>query len=156
MPRFQLLVNGRRRTVEAAPGTTLLSVLRDWLDLTGTKYGCGEGVCGACTVLLGGKAVRACVTTIEDVGNLPVVTIEGLARNGKLHRVQQAFLDAGAFQCGYCTPGMILEGVALLAREPSPDDARIKREFEGHICRCGTYPRIIEAVRLASKGGRRG
>jgi aerobic-type carbon monoxide dehydrogenase small subunit (CoxS/CutS family) len=156
MARFRLLVNGRRRVVEAAPETSLLSVLRDQLDLTGTKYGCGEGQCGTCTVLAGGQAIRACTMTIAEVKNRPVVTIEGLERNGKLHPVQQAFLDAAAFQCGYCTPGMILEAVALLARESSPSEATIKREFEGHICRCGAYPRIVEAVRLASKGGRRG
>jgi aerobic-type carbon monoxide dehydrogenase small subunit (CoxS/CutS family) len=156
MARFRLLVNGRRRVVDAPPEATLLSVLREKLDLTGAKYGCGEGQCGTCTVLLGGKAVRACVTTIAEVGDRPVVTVEGLERNGKLHPVQQAFLDAAAFQCGYCTPGMILEAVALLDREASPGDAAIKRELEGHICRCGTYPRIVEAVRLVAKGGRRG
>ena len=156
MARFRLMVNGRRRVVEAPPEASLLSVLREQLGLTGAKYGCGEGQCGTCTVLVGGKAVRACVTTIAEVGTQPVVTIEGLLRNGKLHPVQQAFLDAAAFQCGYCTPGMILEAVALLDRETSPGEAAIKREMEGHICRCGTYPRIIAAVRMAGKGGRRG
>jgi aerobic-type carbon monoxide dehydrogenase small subunit (CoxS/CutS family) len=156
MARFELLVNGRRRVVNAAPGTTLVSVLRDTLGLTGAKLGCGEGQCGTCTVLLGGQAVRACITAIEEVKNQPVVTIEGLERRGKLHPVQQAFLDAAAFQCGYCTPGMILEAVALLGREPQPGDGVIKQGLEGHICRCGTYPRIVEAVRLAAKGGRRG
>jgi len=142
--------------VEAAPETTLLAVLRDQLDLTGAKYGCGEGVCGACTVLLDGKAVRACTITVQDVGRKPVVTIEGLERNGKLHPVQQAFLTVQAFQCGYCTPGMILEAAALLARDEALGEAAIKQELEGHICRCGTYPRIVEAVRLAAKEGRRG
>ena len=156
MARFRLLVNGRRRVVEAAPDTTLLSVLRDQLDLTGTKCGCGEGQCGACTVLVGAQAIRACTMTIAEVKDRPVVTIEGLERNGELHPVQQAFLDAAAFQCGYCTPGMILETVALLAREATPGDGTIKREFEGHIGRCATYPRIVEAVRLASKGGHGG
>jgi aerobic-type carbon monoxide dehydrogenase small subunit (CoxS/CutS family) len=156
MARFELLVNGRRRTVNAAPGTMLVSVLRDSLDLTGAKLGCGEGQCGACTVLLGGKAVRACITAIEEVKKQPVVTIEGLERQGKLHPVQQAFLDAAAFQCGYCTPGMILEAVALLGRDAQPGDDVIKRELEGHICRCGAYPRIVEAVRQAAKGGRGG
>ncbi len=156
MARFKLIVNGRRRVVDAAPGTTLVSVLRDTLGLTGAKLGCGEGQCGTCTVLLGGQAVRACITAIEEVKNQPVVTIEGLERRGKLHPVQQAFLDAAAFQCGYCTPGMILEAVALLGREPQPGDGVIKRGLEGHICRCGTYPRIVQAVRLAAKGGRRG
>ncbi len=156
MPRYRLRVNGRTRSVEAAPETTLLAVLRDQLDLTGAKYGCGEGVCGACTVLLDGKAVRACTITVQEVGRKPVVTIEGLESNGKLHPVQQAFLTVQAFQCGYCTPGMILEAVALLAHDAAPDEATIKQEFEGHICRCGAYPRIIEAVRLAARGGRRG
>jgi aerobic-type carbon monoxide dehydrogenase small subunit (CoxS/CutS family) len=156
MARFELLVNGRRRVVNAAPGTMLVSVLRDSLNLTGAKLGCGEGQCGVCTVLLGGKAVRACVTAIEEVKKQPVVTIEGLQRQGKLHPVQQAFLDAAAFQCGYCTPGMILEAVALLARDPRPGEGVIQRELEGHICRCGAYPRIVEAVRQSAKGGRRG
>jgi aerobic-type carbon monoxide dehydrogenase small subunit (CoxS/CutS family) len=156
MARFELLVNGRRRVVNAAPGTMLVSVLRDTLGLTGAKAGCGEGQCGTCTVLLGGQAVRACTTAIEEVKNQPVTTIEGLARHGKLHPVQQAFLDAAAFQCGYCTPGMILEAVALLARDPQPGEGAIKRELEGHICRCGAYPRIVEAVRQAAKGGRGG
>lgn len=156
MARFELLVNGRRRVVNAAPGASLLSVLRDAFNLTGAKLGCGEGQCGACTVLLGGQAVRACMAAVEEVKNQPVVTIEGLERKGKLHPVQQAFLDAAAFQCGYCTPGMILETVALLGRDAQPGEGVIKRELEGHICRCGTYPRIVEAVRLAAKGGRRG
>jgi aerobic-type carbon monoxide dehydrogenase small subunit (CoxS/CutS family) len=156
MSRYRLNVNGRPREVEADPGTPLLDILRDRLDLTGTKYGCGEGVCGTCTVLLGGEAVRSCVTPVSEVKDRPVVTIEGLERKGKLHPVQEAFLETSAFQCGYCTPGMILETVALLKRKPSPTEAEIRAELEGHVCRCGTYPRIVEAVRLAARGGRLG
>ena len=156
MNRFRLIVNGRVREVEAEADAPLLRVLRDQLDLTGTKYGCGEGVCGACTVLLDGRAVHACLTTVGEVKNRPILTIEGLEQNGRLHPVQEAFLEASAFQCGFCTPGMILEAVALLRANPKPAEQDIRRGMEGHICRCGTYPRIIEAVRLASKGGRRG
>jgi aerobic-type carbon monoxide dehydrogenase small subunit (CoxS/CutS family) len=156
MSRYRLNVNGRPREVEADPDTPLLDVLRDGLDLTGTKYGCGEGVCGTCTVLVGGEAVRSCVTPVSAVKDKPVLTIEGLAQRGRLDPVQEAFLETSAFQCGYCTPGMILETVALLKRKPSPTEAEIREGLEGHICRCGTYPRIVEAVRLAARGGRRG
>lgn len=156
MSRVRLKVNGKLREVEAELTATLLDVLRGPLDLTGAKYGCGEGVCGACTVLLGGKAVRACVTLLSEVKNQPVVTIEGLASGAKLHPVQEAFLERSAFQCGYCTPGMIMDAVALLRQKQSPSGGEISRALEGHICRCGTYPRIIEAVRLASQGARRG
>jgi aerobic-type carbon monoxide dehydrogenase small subunit (CoxS/CutS family) len=155
MARYQLSVNGRLHDVEAEPATSLLHVLRNQLELTGTKYGCGEGVCGTCTVLAGGAAVRSCVTAVSEVEG-PIVTIEGLARNGSLHPVQQAFLETGAFQCGYCTPGMILEAVALLRRNAAPTEAQIVQEMEAHICRCGAYPRIVQAVRLAAKGRRRG
>lgn len=156
MSRYQLHVNGRIHEIDAEPSTPLLQVLRDQLDLTGAKAGCGEGVCGACTVLVGGRAVRSCITPISEVKGRPVLTIEGLEKDGKLHPVQAAFLDTSAFQCGFCTPGMILEAVALLGRFPKPSEQKIREEMEGHICRCGTYPRIVEAVRLAAKGGRRG
>jgi aerobic-type carbon monoxide dehydrogenase small subunit (CoxS/CutS family) len=156
MSRYRLNVNGKLREVEADSETSLLDVLRDRLDLTGTKYGCGEGICGTCTVLVGGEAVRSCVTPISAVKDKPVLTIEGLAQRGSLDPVQEAFLETSAFQCGYCTPGMILETVALLKRKPSPTEAEVREELEGHICRCGTYPRIVEAVRLAARGGRRG
>ncbi|MBI4907429.1 MAG: (2Fe-2S)-binding protein [Acidobacteria bacterium] len=153
---MKLNVNGKLREVDAGEHTTLLSVLRHQLDLTGAKPGCGEGACGSCTVLVAGKPVRSCITLASTIGNKPVITIEGLARNGRLHKVQQAFLDGGAFQCGYCTPGMILEAVALLEERPSPTDGDVRRGMDGHICRCGTYPRIVDAVLVAAKGGRRG
>jgi len=154
MGRYRLNVNGRIREVEAEPSASLLSVLRDRLDLTGAKNGCGEGECGACTVLVGGRAVRSCITPVSAVGTKPVVTIEGLERGGALHPVQQAFLDGLAFQCGYCTPGMIMEAVALLGRKAAPSESEIRSEMEGHICRCGAYGRIVEAVRRAAQGGR--
>jgi aerobic-type carbon monoxide dehydrogenase small subunit (CoxS/CutS family) len=156
MPRLRLNVNGADREVEAADSTSLLSVLRDQLHLTGAKLGCGEGECGTCTVLIAGKPARACITTAASVGNKPILTIEGLARDNRLHPVQQAFLDANAFQCGFCTPGMILEAVALLNRIPSPTAADVRREMDGHICRCGSYPRIIDAIQSAARSTRRG
>ncbi len=155
MGRYRLNVNGRVREVDAESSTSLLTVLRDGLDLTGAKNGCGEGQCGACTVLVGGRAVRACITAVSEVGTQPVITIEGLARGGELHPVQQAFLETAAFQCGYCTPGMIMEAAGLLNRKAAPPESEIRREMEGHICRCGAYGRIVEAVQRAAKGGRR-
>ncbi len=145
-----LNVNGVRRAIEADPERSLLSVLRDDLELTGCKYGCGEGRCGACTVLLDGKPTRSCVTAVSDCEGRQVITIEGLEQGGSLHPLQQAFLDAGAMQCGYCTCGMIMSGVGLLARNADPSPAEIVRSLEGNICRCGTYPRIITAVRQAA------
>ena len=154
----ELNVNGSRLKVSADSDRSLLSVLRDDLDLTGSKYGCGEGRCGACTVLLDGRAVRSCVTPVGNCEGKKVTTIEGLARDGKLHPLQQAFLDAGAMQCGYCTPGMIMAGVALLGKNPAPTAQDVVRSMEGNICRCGTYTRIVRAVRKAAeamKGGGR-
>lgn len=145
-----LLVNGREYNPEAAPEATLLNVLRDDLGLTGTKYGCGEGQCGACTVLMDGSAVRSCRTQVSAAVGKKITTIEGLARGDKLHPVQQAFLQAEAFQCGYCTPGMIMSAVALLDHTPNPTEKQIVRYMEGNVCRCGTYERIIQAVRFAS------
>ena len=156
MSRYRLNVNGRIREVVAESSTPLLTVLRDQLDLTGAKSGCGEGECGACTVLVGGHAVRSCITPMSAVGAKPVVTIEGLEREGALHPLQQAFLEASAFQCGYCTPGMIMEAAGLLARKATPSESEIRSEMEGHICRCGAYERIVEAVRRAAQGERRG
>ena len=151
----ELTVNGARRRIDADPDRTLLSVLRDDLDLTGTKYGCGEGQCAACTVLIDGQATKSCLTKVGTVGGKRIVTIEGLAPAGALHPVQEAFVEADAMQCGYCTPGMILGAVALLQRTPHPSDAEIVTGMNGHICRCGTYPRVMHAVRLAArKGGR--
>jgi aerobic-type carbon monoxide dehydrogenase small subunit (CoxS/CutS family) len=154
----ELHVNGTVRRVEADPERNLLSVLRDDLDLTGSKFGCGEGRCGACTVLIDGKATRSCLTSFGDCEGKQVTTIEGLERNGRLHPLQQAFLDAGALQCGYCTAGMIMSGVALLNRNPEPTTPEIVRAMEGNICRCGTYARIVLALRQAGaalKGGAR-
>jgi aerobic-type carbon monoxide dehydrogenase small subunit (CoxS/CutS family) len=145
-----LLVNGKEQTVEVAPEETLLNVLRDHLELTGTKYGCGEGQCGACTVLLDGSAVRSCRTQVSAAVGKKITTIEGLAHGETLHPVQRAFLEAEAFQCGYCTPGMILSAVALLDHTPKPTEKQIVRYMEGNVCRCGTYERIIQAVRWAA------
>ncbi len=147
---FTLHVNGAEHSVETSASESLLVVLRDRLGFTGTKYGCGEGQCGACTVLLDGQAVRSCITPASSAENRKITTIEGLERNGNLHPVQQAFLDAEAFQCGYCTSGMILEAVSLLDRTPNPNHAEIVRHMNGNICRCGTYPRILSAVHEAS------
>jgi aerobic-type carbon monoxide dehydrogenase small subunit (CoxS/CutS family) len=144
-------VNGREVTVEVEPGRPLLSVLRDDLELTGCKYGCGEGRCGACTVLIDGKAARSCREMLGDVGTKKVRTIEGLAENGKLHPVQQAFLDVDAFQCGYCTCGMILAAVSLLAEHPEPTEEQIVAGMNGNVCRCGGYNNIREAIRKASE-----
>ena len=151
----ELHVNGSTRRVDADPDRTLLSVLRDDLDLTGTKFGCGEGQCAACTVLIDGVATKSCLTKVSAVGAKKIVTIEGLAPEGKLHPVQEAFLEADALQCGYCTPGMVLGAVSLLKRNPKPSDAEIVTAMNGHICRCGTYPRVVQAIRsAAAKGGR--
>jgi aerobic-type carbon monoxide dehydrogenase small subunit (CoxS/CutS family) len=151
----ELDVNGTRRAINADPDRMLLSVLRDDLDLTGTKYGCGEGQCAACTVLIDGLATRSCITKVGAVAGKKIVTIEGLAPEGRLHPVQQAFLEADAMQCGWCTPGMILGAVSLLKRTPSPSDAEIVSGMNGHICRCGTYPRIVQAIHAAAKKGGR-
>jgi aerobic-type carbon monoxide dehydrogenase small subunit (CoxS/CutS family) len=147
----KLMVNGSNRAVDVPPDRNLLSVLRDDLDLTGAKYGCGEGQCGACTVLVDGKAVRACITPIGAAAGKPILTIEGMEQNGRLHPVQQAFLDAEAFQCGYCTPGMILAAAALLRENGNPSESEIRRQMNGNICRCGTYPRIVAAVRAVAE-----
>ena len=146
---LELQVNGQTHRIEADPSKSLLSVLRDDLDLTGSKYGCGEGECGACTVLLDQRPVRSCVTPVGNVGARPVVTIEGLERNGTLHPVQAAFLAETALQCGYCTAGMIMSTVGLLNRQPTPSDDEIRRALQGNICRCGTYPRVAAAVKRA-------
>src|SRR5438309_7607566 len=151
----QLHVNGSMRRIDADPDRTLLSVLRDDLDLTGTKYGCGEGQCAACTVLIDGVATKSCITRVGAAAGKKIVTIEGLAANGQLHPVQQAFLDADALQCGWCTPGMIMGAVGLLGKTANPSEAEIASGMNGHICRCGTYPRVVRAIRSAAgKGGR--
>jgi aerobic-type carbon monoxide dehydrogenase small subunit (CoxS/CutS family) len=149
---LELQVNGTRRRVEVDGERSLLSVLRDELDLTGAKYGCGEGQCGACTVLVDGRAVRSCLTQAASVEGKQVTTVEGLERNGALHPLQEAFLAVDAMQCGYCTAGMIMSGVGLLKKTPNPTDAEILRAMEGNICRCGTYLRIVAAIRQAANG----
>lgn len=146
----ELNVNGEARRVDADGKRTLLSVLRDELDLTGTKYGCGEGQCGACTVLIDGVPARSCLTSLQEVGQRKVTTIEGVESDGKLHPLQQAFLEADALQCGYCTSGMIVSGVALLRSNPAPSEAEIVHAMNGNICRCGTYRRIMAAIQLAA------
>jgi len=155
MDSATLFVNGRKREVSASPQQPLLWVLRDELQLTGTKYGCGEGQCGACTVLLEGKAVRSCVTPLSVAVGKNVTTIEGLAKGDALHPVQQAFLREEAFQCGYCTSGMIVSAVELLSTRPNPSDAQIREAMQGNICRCGTYPRIVAAVRDAAQSAQK-
>ena len=153
MSAAHFTVNGRTYPIDAGPDTTLLTALREHLNLTGTKYGCGEGQCGACTVLVNGKAQRSCITKVASVGQKEVTTIEGLASGEELHPVQQAFLDEGALQCGYCTPGMIISAVALLKQNPRPAENDIVEFMDGNICRCGTYPRIINAIQRAAKMG---
>jgi nicotinate dehydrogenase subunit A len=151
MARYVLRVNGQDREVDAEPGDNLLSVLRYDFGLTGSRFGCGEGQCGACTVLLDGAAARSCVTRIGSVGRKAVTTIEALAAGGRLHPVQQAFLDVDAFQCGYCTSGMVMAAVGLLKTNPNPSESDIARLMDGSVCRCGTYLRIVKAVRLAAE-----
>ncbi|HYT68336.1 MAG TPA: (2Fe-2S)-binding protein [Vicinamibacterales bacterium] len=151
MPRYVLRVNGVNREIEAEPGDSLLSVLRYDFGLTGSRYGCGEGQCGACTVLLDGAGARACVTRVASVGAKSITTIEALATGERLHPVQQAFLETEAFQCGYCTSGMIMAAVGLLKTNPNPSEQDIARLMDRSVCRCGTYPRIVKAVRLAAE-----
>ena len=145
-----LSVNGKERTVVTDPERSLLDVLREDLHLTGAKYGCGEGRCGACTVLMDGKRTLACVTPVANADKKKLTTIEGLADGDSLHPVQQAFLDEGAIQCGYCTPGMILTAVALLENNPQPTAEQIVEWMNGNICRCNGYPKILNAVRRAA------
>ena len=151
MTTLNLNVNGKEYTLAADAEASLLSVLREDLHLTGAKPGCGEGQCGACTVLVGGHAVHSCITPAADVGKHLVQTIEGLAQGSELHPVQQAFLDHSAFQCGYCTPGIIMASIGLLQKVPHPTAQQIRTELNGNICRCGTYGRIIQAIRQASE-----
>src|SRR5580704_1718765 len=146
----QLNINGHVYTIEVDSEAILLFVLRDHLDLTGSKYGCGEGQCGACTVLIDGKSRRSCITQVGDVAQKQITTIEGLAQGDRLHPVQQAFLDEGAMQCAYCTSGMIMTAVSLLKTNADPTEAQITEYMQGNICRCGTQPRIVAAVRQAA------
>jgi aerobic-type carbon monoxide dehydrogenase small subunit (CoxS/CutS family) len=154
--RIGLRINGANRELAPDQDVTLLSALRDQLFLTGAKYGCGEGECGACTVLVNGEAVRSCMTRLSAVADKEITTIEGLERDGALHPVQTAFLDAGALQCGYCTPGMVLSAVSLLHENATPSRAEIIDAMNGNICRCGVYSRILDAIDRAAKSKREG
>ncbi|SRR5581483_1832723 len=148
---MELIINGSRRRVASDGNRVLLDVLREELHMTGTKYGCGEGQCGACTVLADNSPVRSCITPLRSMQGKQITTIEGLEQAGRLHPLQEAFIGADAMQCGYCTPGMIMASAGLLYRNPKPSDAEIRQALQGNICRCGTYPRIIEAVRTAAR-----
>jgi aerobic-type carbon monoxide dehydrogenase small subunit (CoxS/CutS family) len=150
MAVFPLQINGLDQRVDVPPSEPLLTVLRTELGLTGAKYGCGEGQCGACTVLVDGQAVRSCVSPVNTLQGKRITTIEGLAAPGTLHPVQQAFAEQDAMQCGYCTAGMIMSAVALLSRQPEPTDDQIIRGMNGNICRCGSHPRIVDAIRKAA------
>ena len=151
---FTFTVNGESKTVTTDPDRPLLEVLREDLQLTGPKYGCGEGLCGACSVLLDGKSAFSCITAVEDADKKEILTIEGLAKDGKLHPVQEAFLAENAFQCGYCTPGMVMASVDLLNDRPNPTDAEIRSGMEKHLCRCCGFPKIQKAIQRAAQAGR--
>lgn len=161
--QYTLRINHRTHTVEGEPGDSLLSVLRYELGLTGAKYGCGEGYCGACTVLVDNQITRSCTARLGAVAGKPITTIEAVANGERLHPVQQAFIDVEAFQCGYCTTGMVMATIGLLRTHPNPTEADIARVMDRNVCRCGTYPRIVQAVKLAAErmrgtstaGGRR-
>ena len=148
--KLALTVNGERRDVDVPPNTSLLSVLRDDLGLTGTRYGCGRGQCGACYVLADSRAVASCLITADQATRMEITTVEGLARGAELTPVQQAFVDEDALQCGYCTSGMVIAATALLARDPEPDEISIRDALAGNLCRCGVYGRAIRAVRRAA------
>jgi aerobic-type carbon monoxide dehydrogenase small subunit (CoxS/CutS family) len=148
---ISFVLNGKKTELLIDPTNTLLWVLRNQLGLTGTKYGCGMGFCGACTVLIDNEAVRSCTLPVGEIAGKKIVTIEGLSKNGKLHPVQQAFIDHDALQCGYCTPGMVLNAVALLQKNPKPGRQEIIKGMEDNLCRCGAHVRIIEAVETAAK-----
>ena len=156
MARHILRVNGQRHEIEGEAGDSLLSVLRYELALTGSKFGCGEGHCGACTVLIDNQATRSCVARLGSVANTNITTIEGIAgSSGALHPVQEAFLETEAFQCGYCTPGLVMATIGLLRTVPNPSDQDIARLMDRNVCRCGTYPRIVAAIKLAASKVRR-
>jgi aerobic-type carbon monoxide dehydrogenase small subunit (CoxS/CutS family) len=151
MAKYTLLINGGREDVDAEAGDSLLAVLRSDLGLTGSKFGCGEGYCGACTVLLDDQVVRSCTARLAAVAGKPITTIEGLATGERLHPVQEAFLETEAFQCGYCTPGMVVATVGLLRTNPDPTDEDIRKLMDRNVCRCGAYSRIAQAVKLAAQ-----
>jgi len=148
---MELIINEKRYQISVDPQRMLLWVLRNDVGLTGSKYGCGEGQCGACTVLIDGSPVRSCLTRAAAAAGRSITTIEGLAKGDHLHPLQEAFIRADAMQCGYCTPGMIVSGVGLLRKNPHPSEADIRRAMEGNVCRCGTYPRIVQAVQMAER-----
>ena len=150
MMKIEITVNGAKRVFDVEPQTLLLNLLRDEMDLTGTKYGCGIGECGACTVLLDGDAVLACMVLAVDADDRRIDTIEGLAEGGKLHPIQEAYLDEGAVQCGYCTPGFIMATKALLDESPEPTEQEIREYLNGNICRCTGYVNIVKAVQTAA------
>ena len=147
---MELQINNKKYTVEGVKDESLLTVLREYLDLTGSKYGCGEGACGACTVIVDGKAVRSCIIPASSAVGKKITTIEGLEQNGKLGLVQTAFINADVFQCAYCASGMIMSAVSLLQKNANPSEQEIMKSMQGNICRCGTYPRILKAIREAS------
>ena len=150
MARISLKVNGKTQVVNVDPETPLLYVLRNDLQLNGPKFGCGLAQCGACTVIMNGNAIRSCVTLVSAVQNQPVTTLEGLGSTKKMHKIQQAFVDEQALQCGYCINGMIMTSKALLDKNPKPTDSQIKEALAGNLCRCGTHTRILRAVKRAS------
>lgn len=154
IPGMRLRVNGRAHEVAAAEDATLLEVLRDHLHLTGAKEACGRGECGTCTILLDGDPAYACLTLAAACGEAEVTTVEGLAGNGELHRLQTAFIEHDAAQCGFCTPGQLLAAAALLRRAPRPAEEEIRRWMAGNLCRCGTYPRIVRAIEAAGRAAR--
>jgi len=156
MGEYVLDLNGAPVRVNAPADESLLSVLRNRLNMTGTKYGCGEGQCGACTVLLNGVATRSCRTLVSAAASAKIVTIEGLEQHGALSAVQQAFLDEESFQCGFCTSGMIMSATSLLGKTPNPTDEQIVGAMNGNVCRCGTYPRIMQAIRRAADAAEKG
>lgn len=149
--KIKFTLNGRTQEHSLDPDLNLLEFLRDSLQMTGTKYGCGEGQCGACTIILDGFPVRSCITRVEHIRDKEMTTIEGLEQNGELHPIQKSFLKNDAFQCGYCTSGMILSSLVFLQQKPDPTDQEIVEGMNGNICRCGTYPRIVKAVREAAE-----
>jgi carbon-monoxide dehydrogenase small subunit len=151
MERLEFLLNGRGVKLEVDGDRKLLWVLRSELNLPGTKYGCGQGLCGACTVLINGEAHRSCQVPIQEVAGKKVVTIEGLAQGKRLHPLQKAFIEHNAFQCGFCTPGMILNAYSLLQKNPEPSEAEIIRAMDDNLCRCGAHPRVIRAIQAAAR-----
>lgn len=151
---MELIINGQKHELQIDSGKNLLEVLRDDLHLTGTKYGCGEGQCGSCTILLEGRPVRACITRADNAAGREIITVEGLEQDGQLHPLQEAFLEEDAFQCAYCTSGMIMSGVALLNKNPEPSRRQIINAMQGNICRCGTYSKIITAITQAAQAAK--